>query len=243
MSKKIYCGVCGKQITEKQAYCPYCGARNPAFSSDHSVITQKPKQAKVKKNTESVRNVNTKVLLSALAAVLVLFGMGAVIYNLPLSAPKADKIIHNDWNRSSSNAVLELDPDSEETPDFISEIENRASFKVVSAHTEKGVCTVVCEISSCDITGALKAMIEDRGAEVIDESQLDGIVSELIRNSPDAVTEAEVYIYRRGLKHTVVYSEEFFDAMYGGVISYYDDAFANGFYLDKFDEGDNNENQ
>lgn len=242
LSKTIYCGYCGNPISKNQAYCSYCGAKNTLSEPHISKQTIKKEKPTSRSNKKSKKKLNARVLVYVLAVFLFLSGAGAIYYYFPVSASRADSIIHKDWEQSGALDVTTSPSDSMALPDFITLLEERSSFTVISTENKDGLCTATCRITSCDLKSSLDTFMSEHGAESVDEGSIDELITKLISESELITTEAEVYICRDKLKYTVVYSDEFFDRMYSGIVSYYYDALGNDFNTDNYEET-NNENK
>lgn len=122
-----------------------------------------------------------------------------------------NSIISEEWN--STNA--EYDNIS-----FMKFFDEHAHFEVINVdETEKNCFVVTCNVAAPDISEKIKDHI-DNLIDVQSETDINKAIIEFINNSKLRITEQTVTVYQTEDGYSVVFSEEFIDAMYGYSYSY-----------------------
>lgn len=122
-----------------------------------------------------------------------------------------NSIISEEWN--STNA--EYDNIS-----FMKVFDEHVHFEVINVdETEKNCFVVTCNVTAPDISEKLKDHINNL-IDVQSETNINNTIIEFINNSELRTTEQTVTVYQTEDGYSVVFSEEFIDAMYGYSYSY-----------------------
>lgn len=122
-----------------------------------------------------------------------------------------NSILSEEWNSTNT----EYDDIS-----FMKAFDEHARFEVINVdETEKNCFVVTCNVSAPDISEKLKGHI-DNLIGVQSETDINKTIVEFINNSELRTTEQTVTVYRTEDGYSVVFSEEFIDAMYGYSYSY-----------------------
>ena len=188
------------------------------------------------------RNKMIAGIVFAVATVsLILF----IIFGTGLSKKKADETVQADWERVVSSygharddSLYDELPDyidkpekkTEEAvdkPEFVSMLEEKASFKLIDMKKSGDSYTLIYLVTAPDLKSQLKTYLEEHSKDAIDLAGMNQLLIELVEKSELKDTEAEVAIYKENGEYKVSYSDEFFDAMYGGIYSFSLETIAN----------------
>ena len=188
------------------------------------------------------RNKMIAGIVFAVATVsLILF----IIFGTGLSKKKADETVRADWERVVSSygharddSLYDELPDyidkpekkTEEAvdkPEFVSMLEEKASFKLIDMKKSGDSYTLIYLVTAPDLKSQLKTYLEEHSKDAIDLAGMNQLLIELVEKSELKDTEAEVAIYKENGEYKVSYSDEFFDAMYGGIYSFSLETIAN----------------
>ena len=169
-----------------------------------------------------------------------------IIFGTGLSKKKADETVRAEWERivssygqSTDNSLRDELPDYieaepiEETekavdkPEFVSMLEEKASFKLIDMKKSGDSYTLIYLVTAPDLKSQLKTYLEEHSKDAIDLAGMNQLLIELVEKSELKDTEAEVAIYKENGEYKVSYSDEFFDAMYGGIYSFSLETIAN----------------
>ena len=181
------------------------------------------------------------IVLAAATVSLILF----IIFGTGLSKKKADETVQADWERVVSSygharddSLYDELPDyidktekkTEEAvdkPEFVSMLEEKASFKLIDMKKSGDSYTLIYLVTAPDLKSQLKTYLEEHSKDAIDLAGMNQLLIELVEKSELKDTEAEVAIYKENSEYKVSYSDEFFDAMYGGIYSFSLETIAN----------------
>ena len=181
------------------------------------------------------------IVLAAATVSLILF----IIFGTGLSKKKADETVRADWERVVSSygharddSLYDELPDyidkpekkTEEAvdkPEFVSMLEEKASFKLIDMKKSGDTYTLTYLVTAPDLKSQLKTYLEEHSKDAIDLAGMNQLLIELVEKSELKDTEAEVAIYKENGEYKVSYSDEFFDAMYGGIYSFSLETIAN----------------
>lgn len=124
---------------------------------------------------------------------------------------KLNSIITEEWNSTS----IKYDDSS-----FMKAFDEYAHFEVINIdETEKDCFIVTCNVTSPDVLEKLKNHVNNL-ADVQNENDINKTIVEFINNSELKTTEQTIRVYKIEDGYSVVFSEEFIDAMYGYSYSY-----------------------
>ena len=181
------------------------------------------------------------IVLAAATVSLILF----IIFGTGLSKKKADETVRADWERVVSSygharddSLYDELPDyidkpekkTEEAvdkPEFVSMLEEKASFKLIDMKKSGDTYTLTYLVTAPDLKSQLKTYLEEHSKDAIDLAGMNQLLIELVEKSELKDTEAEVAIYKENGEYKVSYSDDFFDAMYGGIYSFSLETIAN----------------
>lgn len=181
------------------------------------------------------------IVLAAATVSLILF----IIFGTGLSKKKADETVRADWERVVSSygharddSLYDELPDyidkpekkTEEAvdkPEFVSMLEEKASFKLIDMKKSGDTYTLTYLVTAPDLKSQLNSYLEEHSKDAIDLAGMNQLLIELVEKSELKDTEAEVAIYKENGEYKVSYSDEFFDAMYGGIYSFSLETIAN----------------
>ena len=200
-----------------------------------------------KTNNNGILNfiIRNKVIVGIVLAVATVSLILFLIFGTGLSKKKADETVRADWERVVSSygharddSLYDELPDyidkpekkTEEAvdkPEFVSMLEEKASFKLIDMKKSGDTYTLTYLVTAPDLKSQLKTYLEEHSKDAIDLAGMNQLLIELVEKSELKDTEAEVAIYKENGEYKVSYSDEFFDAMYGGIYSFSLETIAN----------------
>lgn len=200
-----------------------------------------------KTNNNGILNfiIRNKVIVGIVLAVATVSLILFLIFGTGLSKKKADETVRADWERVVSSygharddSLYDELPDyidkpekkTEEAvdkPEFVSMLEEKASFKLIDMKKSGDSYTLIYLVTAPDLKSQLKTYLEEHSKDAIDLAGMNQLLIELVEKSELKDTEAEVAIYKENGEYKVSYSDEFFDAMYGGIYSFSLETIAN----------------
>lgn len=200
-----------------------------------------------KTNNNGILNfiIRNKVIVGIVLAVATVSLILFLIFGTGLSKKKADETVRVDWERVVSSygharddSLYDELPDyidkpekkTEEAvdkPEFVSMLEEKASFKLIDMKKSGDSYTLIYLVTAPDLKSQLKTYLEEHSKDAIDLAGMNQLLIELVEKSELKDTEAEVAIYKENGEYKVSYSDEFFDAMYGGIYSFSLETIAN----------------
>ena len=200
-----------------------------------------------KTNNNGILNfiIRNKVIVGIVLAVATVSLILFLIFGTGLSKKKADETVRADWERVVSSyghtrddSLYDELPDyidkpekkTEEAvdkPEFVSMLEEKASFKLIDMKKSGDTNTLTYLVTAPDLKSQLKTYLEEHSKDAIDLAGMNQLLIELVEKSELKDTEAEVAIYKENGEYKVSYSDEFFDAMYGGIYSFSLETIAN----------------
>lgn len=200
-----------------------------------------------KTNNNGILNfiIRNKVIVGIVLAVATVSLILFIIFGTGLSKKKADETVRADWERVVSSygharddSLYDELPDyidkpekkTEEAvdkPEFVSMLEEKASFKLIDMKKSGDTYTLTYLVTAPDLKSQLKTYLEEHSKDAIDLAGMNQLLIELVEKSELKDTEAEVAIYKENGEYKVSYSDEFFDAMYGGIYSFSLETIAN----------------
>lgn len=200
-----------------------------------------------KTNNNGILNfiIRNKVIVGIVLAVATVSLILFLIFGTGLSKKKADETVRVDWERVVSSygharddSLYDELPDyidkpekkTEEAvdkPEFVSMLEEKASFKLIDMKKSGDSYTLIYLVTAPDLKSQLKTYLEEHSKDAIDLAGMNQLLIELVEKSELKDTEAEVAIYKENSEYKVSYSDEFFDAMYGGIYSFSLETIAN----------------
>ena len=200
-----------------------------------------------KTNNNGILNfiIRNKVIVGIVLAVATVSLILFLIFGTGLSKKKADETVRADWERVVSSygharddSLYDELPDyidkpekkTEEAvdkPEFVSMLEEKASFKLIDIKKSGDTYTLTYLVTAPDLKSQLKTYLEEHSKDAIDLAGMNQLLIELVEKSELKDTEAEVAIYKENGEYKVSYSDEFFDAMYGGIYSFSLETIAN----------------
>ena len=200
-----------------------------------------------KTNNNGILNfiIRNKVIVGIVLAVATVSLILFLIFGTGLSKKKADETVRVDWERVVSSygharddSLYDELPDyidkpekkTEEAvdkPEFVSMLEEKASFKLIDMKKSGDTYTLTYLVTAPDLKSQLKTYLEEHSKDAIDLAGMNQLLIELVEKSELKDTEAEVAIYKENGEYKVSYSDEFFDAMYGGIYSFSLETIAN----------------
>ena len=181
------------------------------------------------------------IVLAVATVSLILF----IIFGTGLSKKKADETVRADWERVVSSygharddSLYDELPDyidkpekkTEEAvdkPEFVSMLEEKASFKLINMKKSGDAYPLTYLVTAPDLKSQLNNYLEEHSEDAIDLAGINQLLTELVEKSELKETEAEVAVYKENGEYRVSYSDEFFDAMYGGIYSFSLETIAN----------------
>lgn len=200
-----------------------------------------------KTNNNGILNfiIRNKVIVGIVLAVATVSLILFLIFGTGLSKKKADETVQADWERVVSSygharddSLYDELPDyidkpekktkkAVDKPEFVSMLEEKASFKLIDMKKSGDTYTLTYLVTAPDLKSQLKTYLEEHSKDAIDLAGMNQLLIELVEKSELKDTEAEVAIYKENGEYKVSYSDEFFDAMYGGIYSFSLETIAN----------------
>ena len=200
-----------------------------------------------KTNNNGILNfiIRNKVIVGIVLAVATVSLILFLIFGTGLSKKKADETVQADWERVVSSygharddSLYDELPDyidkpekktkkAVDKPEFVSMLEEKASFKLIDMKKSGDPYTLTYLVTAPDLKSQLKTYLEEHSKDAIDLAGMNQLLIELVEKSELKDTEAEVAIYKENGEYKVSYSDEFFDAMYGGIYSFSLETIAN----------------
>lgn len=171
----------------------------------------------------------TILIIASVIAVVAISIAVAVI----LTTPK--KLNNEVLEASIDDCIASVQLPGEETPEYISVMEESVIVTVLSFEKEDDIATALLRIKAPDLYTAAKTL-NDSGS--FDPETIDSTLAELLRKADTVETELSMtfYLTDEGEWEPVL-TEEFLDAYYGGVIRLRDEA-----YEDYFKDKETTEN-
>ena len=200
-----------------------------------------------KTNNNGILNyiIRNKIIVGIVLAVATVSLSLFIVFGTGLSKKKADETVRADWERVVSSygharddSLYDELPDyidkpekkTEEAvdkPEFVSMLEEKASFKLIDMKKSGDPYTLTYLVTAPDLKSQLKTYLEEHSKDAIDLAGMNQLLIELVEKSELKETEAEVAVYKENGEYRVSYSDEFFDAMYGGIYSFSLETIAN----------------
>lgn len=187
-----------------------------------------------------------KVIAGIVFAVVTVSLILFIIFGTGLSKKKADETVRMDWERVVSSYgqstddslrdelpdYIEAEPPEEsekavDKPEFVAMLEKKASFKLINMKKSGNTYTLTYLVTSPDLKSQLNSYLVEHSNDAIDLAGMNQLLIDLVEKSELKETETEVAIYKENGEYKVSYSDEFFDAMYGGIYSFSLETIAN----------------
>ena len=118
--------------------------------------------------------------------------------------------IEKSWNNN----------DAYDENSFMLELENSASFQVKSVKREKKNCySVILDVTSADVLNGLK-QYQSSITQMPSKTEMNEQIKEMIHNASPKTTQQTLTVFQTEQGLSVVFTEEFIDAMCGYSYSY-----------------------
>ena len=196
----MVCWKCKKQMPEGLKYCGNCGVRlNRTMHFVELLFSKK----------------GLPVLIGLLVLALVIAGVA-----IWQGRPKTETMLEQTLEAS---LYVPAEPDEEE-PDFLTEIENRNGYEVLSYETTEDGYRAVLRVYAPDVYGVGKKVDVEYAAA--DEAELLEVLAREIKSAELTVKQVELLFEKTEEGYRPVLTAEFMDAYYGGVIRLYEDIIA-----------------
>ncbi len=205
----LFCRNCNAELTEEYYFNPEADQINKKEMDLYSSVKGSAGLKSAVKMSKSVKMIIIAVILLLVAAVIIFLIKGN---NASEVAPsEIQKIIQSEWDKSIS----------EQSPEFLNKLNSRSSFTVIDQQDDgNGFYTVTANVTSPDISDAVKKLDEENGEKQLTGEEIDKTVSELIDKSKEKTTEQTVFVIcDTENNYHVQFTEEFSDAMLGYILS------------------------
>lgn len=148
--------------------------------------------------------------------ILIIFTIGVLLAvclcgcSQTVSVEEMQMEIEKSWNNN----------DAYDENSFMQELENSASFQVKSVKREKKNCySVTLDVTSADVLNDLK-QYQSSITQMPSKTEMNEKIKEMIHNASPKTTQQTLTVFQTEQGLSVVFTEEFIDAMCGYSYSY-----------------------
>lgn len=167
------------------------------------------------KRKNSKNRKNKIILISVLVALCIVLAVviGVIVH---LSAPEKVDTSENGMDKIISTAWEESKTELENTPEFVSRLENKSSFDVKDVQDDgEGHYTVTVDVEAPDISQALQDYQDSISDKAPSKEEMDKEICNIIDNAEMKNSKFTLTVIEVDGEYDVRFSDGFIDAMYG----------------------------
>lgn len=194
----MYCEKCGHKCSKRSKFCSHCGT---------------PIHISTNKNRKKAMRRTVVVVLIVSIIIISLLSLAVVKH---CEAIRIEENIFNAINAEWSKVI------TADAPAYLNAINEVSSYDIISIE-EGEVYTIKVVVDSVDLGTKLKEAPLEAFPKTQDETAINKYLLDLIDDCKRLETTTEIYAAPENSGYTIYFSDEFVDAMSGGVYSYTQD--------------------